>query len=133
MPTPSIVTTTNKGAKSNIGPVAAADIERGLRLSPAGLGLMLSGSVGAGGVAAAASGSLAERWGTSRFLSAVLLLWAASAVLCAAVPDGDGFIAVFVLTMIGAGLVDMAMNAAAAAGVGSDAAAMVRFHALFNG
>ena len=45
---------------------------------------------------------------------------------------GVAFVVTFVLSMMTAGLVDMAMNAAAADGVAGDAGRMMRFHALFN-
>ena len=89
-------------------------------------------SIGAGGVAAAASGGLAERWGTARFLSRTLVGWGVVLLAAAGVAGGAPFVVTFVLTMMTAGLVDMAMNAAAAAGVAGDAGRMMRFHALFN-
>jgi len=112
--------------------VAATNIERSLHLSAGRLGLLLSVSIGAGGVAAAASGGLAERWGTARFLSRTLVGWGVVLLATAGVAGGAPFVITFVLTMMTAGLVDMAMNAAAAAGVAGDAGRMMRFHALFN-
>ena len=112
--------------------VAAADVQRALHLSPGGLGLLLSASVGMGGVAAAASGALAERWGVGVFLARTLVLWGLSAVVAGFTSGGAVFVAFFVLAMVAAGLVDMAMNAGAAAGVGGDAGRMLKFHALFN-
>ncbi len=113
--------------------VAATDVERSLHLSHAGLGLLLSVSVGAGGVAAAASGGLAERWGTARTLAWAMVLWGAVSAAATISAGRVLFVAAFVLAMVSAGLVDMAMNAAAAAGLRGDAGRMVRFHALFNG
>src|ERR1700684_3479602 len=112
--------------------VAAANIEHSLHLSSGGFGLLLSVSIGAGGAAAAASGGLAERWGTARFLSRTLVGWGVVLLATAGVARGTGFVVTFVLSMMTAGLVDMAMNAAAAAGVAGDAGRMMRFHALFN-
>ena len=112
--------------------VAATDIEHSLHLSAGRLGLLLSVSIGAGGTAAAASGGLAERWGTARFLSRTLAGWGVTCLVAAAVARGTPFVLTFVVTMMTAGLVDMAMNAAAAAGVAGDAGRMMRFHALFN-
>ncbi len=112
--------------------VAATNIEHSLHLSAGRLGLLLSASIGAGGVAAAASGGLAERWGTARFLSRTLVGWGVVSLAAAGVGGGTSFVITFVLTMMTAGLVDMAMNAAAAAGVAGDAGRMMRFHALFN-
>jgi MFS family permease len=112
--------------------VAATNIEHSLHLSAGRLGLLLSASIGAGGLAAAASGGLAERWGTARFLSRTLVGWGVVSLAAAGVASGGAFVLTFVLTMTTAGLVDMAMNAAAAAGVAGDAGRMMRFHALFN-
>ena len=112
--------------------VAAADVQRSLHVSLAGLGLLLSGSVGIGGVAAAVSGAVAERWGTRVFLARALVLWGVAAVVAGVSSSRTLFVAFFVLSMVGAGLVDMAMNAGAAAGVGGDARRMMQFHALFN-
>jgi hypothetical protein len=112
--------------------VAAANIEHSLHLSAGRLGLLLSASIGAGGVAAAGSGGLAERWGTARFLSRTLVGWGVVLLATAGVARGAAFVVTFVLSMMTAGLVDMAMNAAAAAGVAGDAGRMMRFHALFN-
>jgi MFS family permease len=112
--------------------VAATNIEHSLHISTGRLGLLLSLSIGAGGAAAAASGGLAERWGTARFLSRTLVAWGLVLLAAAAVSGGAAFVATFVLSMMTAGLVDMAMNAAAAAGVAGDAGRMMRFHALFN-
>ncbi len=112
--------------------VAAADVQRALHLSPAGLGLLVSCWVGVGGLAAASSGALAERWGVRSFLARALLLWGAGAVAAGMTSSGAVFVAFFVLAMVAAGLVDMAMNAGAAVGAGGDARRMLRLHALFN-
>jgi MFS family permease len=112
--------------------VAATNIEHNLHLSAGRLGLLLSVSIGAGGLAAAASGGLAERWGTARFMSRTLVGWGVVLLASAAVGGGLPFVVAFVLSMMTAGLVDMAMNAAAAEGVAGDAGRMMRFHAFFN-
>jgi MFS family permease len=112
--------------------VAATNIEHNLHLSTGRLGLLLSVSIGAGGVAAAVSGGLAERWGTARFMSRTLVGWGVVLLASAGVGGGAPFVITFVLSMMTAGLVDMAMNAAAAEGVAGDAGRMMRFHAFFN-
>jgi MFS family permease len=113
--------------------VAATNIEHNLHISTGRLGLLLSVSIGAGGVAAAASGGLAERWGTARFMSRTLVAWGVVLLASAGVTGGAPFVITFVLSMMTAGLVDMAMNSAAAEGVAGDAGRMMRFHAFFNG
>lgn len=112
--------------------VAAADIESGLHLSSADLGLLLSVAVGAGGIAAAGAGGLAERWGPSRTLATALCGWGAVSLAAAFVP-GRAFLLLFVAAMVFAGLVDMAMNTAATAALAGRAGRMVQVHALFNG
>src|SRR5580692_12863895 len=112
--------------------VAATNIAHNLHLSAGRLGLLLSGSIGAGGLAAATSGGLAERWGTARFMSRTLVGWGVVLLASAGVAGGAAFVTTFVLSMMTAGLVDMAMNAAAAEGVAGDAGRMMRFHAFFN-
>jgi MFS family permease len=112
--------------------VAATNIEHNLHISTGRLGLLLSVSIGAGGVAAAASGGLAERWGTARFMSRALVAWGVVLLATAGVASGAPFVITFVLSMMTAGLVDMAMNSAAAEGVAGDASRMMRFHAFFN-
>ncbi|MGH9017346.1 MAG: MFS transporter, partial [Acidimicrobiales bacterium] len=112
--------------------VAATNIEQSLHLSAGRLGLLLSLSIGAGGLAAGASGGLAERWGTARFLRRTELAWGIVLLATAGVSRGAPFVATFVVAMMTAGLVDMAMNAGAADAVAGDAGRMIRFHALFN-
>jgi hypothetical protein len=112
--------------------VAAVDAERRLHLSDGGLGLLLSVSVVAGGVVAAAFGAATHRIGTARALATALGAWAACLLGAAVVPSRAGFFVLFVATMIVAGTVDAAMNTAVAIGARGDGATMVRFHALFN-
>ena len=113
--------------------VAAADVERGSHLSAGGLGVVLSASVGTGGVLAVGVGGLAGRWGARRLLASTLVPWGVGSLAAATVGGRIAFLAVFALAMMLAGLVDMAMNTAAAAGLVGQPGRMVRFHALFNG
>jgi MFS family permease len=112
--------------------VATADVEKYTGLSNAGLGLLLSGSVGAGGIAAAAAGGAMSRSGPDRLLSIFLIPWGIFSIAASLVPGKAAFLASFALAVSSAGLVDMAMNSAATVGLGGSAGAMVRFHALFN-
>jgi hypothetical protein len=112
--------------------VAAVDVERRLHLSHGRLGLLLTASVAAGGVVAAASGGVTHRMGTSRALAGALVLWGACVLGAAAAPGEAAFFVLFVAAMVLAGSVDAAMNTAVAIGAGGDPATMVRFHALFN-
>src|SRR5579862_318134 len=112
--------------------VATADVEKYARLSNAALGLLLSASVGAGGIAAAAAGGAMSRSGPDRLLSIFLIPWGICSVAASVVPGRAAFLASFALAVSSAGLVDMAMNSAATVGLGGSAGSMVRFHALFN-
>jgi len=112
--------------------VAAVDVERRLHLSHGRLGLLLSASVAAGGIVAAAFGSLTHRMGTARSLSGALAAWGASVLGVALAPGTAAFFVLFVAAMVLAGTVDAAMNTVVAIGARGDPATMVRFHALFN-
>jgi MFS family permease len=112
--------------------VATADVERYTGLSNAGLGLLLSGSVAAGGIAAAAAGGAMSRSGPDRLLAVLLVPWGLCSIAASLVPGKAAFLAAFALAVASAGLVDMAMNSAATVGLGGSAGSMVRFHALFN-
>jgi MFS family permease len=112
--------------------VATVDVERYTGLSNAGLGVLLSGSIAAGGVAAAIAGQAMSRSGPDRLLPVLLVPWGLCSIAAAAVPGRFAFVAVFALAIASAGLVDMAMNTAATVGLGGSPGRMVRFHALFN-
>jgi MFS family permease len=112
--------------------VATVDIERYTGLSNAGLGILLSGSIAAGGVAAATAGQAMARFGPDRLLPALLVPWGLCSIAAAAVPGRFAFVAVFALAIASAGLVDMAMNTTATVALGGSPGGMVRFHALFN-
>ena len=112
--------------------VATTDVERYTGLSNAGLGLLLSGSIAAGGAAAAIAGQAMSRSGPDRLLPVLLIPWGLLSVAASVVPGRYAFVAVFALAVASAGLVDMAMNTAATVGLGGSPGGMVRFHALFN-
>ncbi|MHB8680577.1 MAG: MFS transporter [Acidimicrobiales bacterium] len=112
--------------------VAAADIQRTLGLSTGGLGVLLSVSVGSGGIAAAASTSVVERWGAPLFVVRAVLFWGLAGLAAGLVPGRAAFVVAMIAAVVGAGLVDMAMNTAAADRLRGDASAMMRLHALFN-
>lgn len=112
--------------------VAAADVERGFGLSHGRFGVLLSVSLAAAAVANAVGGALAERHGTQRTLSIALALWGAALVAGAVAPSLAFFAAALVAVIAAGGVIDVTMNVAATSGLGSDAGAMVRFHAFFN-
>ncbi|HYA68789.1 MAG TPA: MFS transporter, partial [Acidimicrobiales bacterium] len=112
--------------------VAAIDVERRLRLSHGGLGLLLSASVAAGGVVAAATGGVTHRMGTTRSLAAALAVWGCCVLGVSLAPGTAVFSVLFVSAMVVAGTVDAAMNTVVGIGARGDPSTMVRFHALFN-
>ena len=112
--------------------VAAVDAQRRLHLSDGGLGLLLTVSIVAGGLVAAAFGAATHRMGTGRALSIGLAAWGVCVLGVAVAPGRAGFFALFVAAMVVAGTVDAAMNTAVALGAPGDGATMVRFHARFN-
>jgi Major Facilitator Superfamily len=112
--------------------VATAEVERYTGLSNAGLGLLLSASVATGGGGAALAGGALARLGPDRLLPIVLVPWGVCSMAAGIVPGRVEFVGTFALAITAAGLVDMAMNAAATVGLGGSAGGMVRFHGLFN-
>jgi MFS family permease len=113
--------------------VVALDVQRFLGFSDAELGLLLAATVFGGVLANATGGILAERIGTRRLLSGALVLWGALLFGVAAVTNTWAFCLLFLATVAGGGLVDVVMNVAGTAALGSESARLLRLHALFNG
>lgn len=112
--------------------VAVADVESDFGLSHGQFGLLLSLALAAAAVANALGGALAERHGTRRTLAISLALWAVALLAGAVAPSLALFALAFVAVVAAGGVVDVTMNVAAIAGLGSEGSAVVRFHALFN-
>jgi MFS family permease len=112
--------------------VAAADVERALRLSHAGFGVLLSVALAGAGLTNAIGGSLAERHGTRTVLAASLSGWAGLFAVAAIAPTrfplGLALVGLFTV----AGIVDVVMNVAATAAFADAPGGLVRFHARFN-
>ncbi|HEV3227803.1 MAG TPA: MFS transporter [Acidimicrobiales bacterium] len=113
--------------------VVALDVQRFLDFSDAQLGLLLAATVFGGAIANGAGGVIAERHGTRAVLSSALVVWGAFLALLAAVTSSIVFCGVFLVTVSAGGLVDVAMNVAATAALGSTPGRLLRLHALFNG
>lgn len=112
--------------------VAAVDIEQALHLSNGGFGLLLSlALVGAGG-SNAVGGTLCERHGTGPVLGAALAIWSAILLLGSVVREALAMELVIVAMVATAGLVDIAINVAATAALGSQPGRLVAFHGRFN-
>jgi MFS family permease len=115
--------------------VSAADVERGLGLSHARFGLVLSAGLAGAAVANGIGGALAERLGTSRVLSGSLALWGGLLLVGAAVTELAvpwSFAVALVASIAIGGVVDVVMNVAAIAALADRPGALVRFHARFN-
>ena len=113
--------------------VAALDVQRFLEFSDAQLGLLLAATVFGGAMANGAGGVIAERHGTRLVLASSLAAWAVLLVLLASTTNRAVFCLAFLVTVSAGGLVDVTMNVAATAALGSSAARLLRMHALFNG
>jgi MFS family permease len=113
--------------------VVALDVQRFLEFSDAQLGLLLASTVIGGVVANGAGGVIAERHGTRTVLTAALVVWGLLLLALAATTNRTLFCATFLLTVSGGGLVDVTMNVAATAALGTSPARLLRLHALFNG
>jgi MFS family permease len=132
-----------------MGPVAAAFITFGLfwgswavmvfniqhtfALSDAELGFVLALAIALAGASSAVMAHLANRVGARRLLWSALLAWSALLVVMSAVHQKWAFVGALVLVEIAGGSIDTAMNAEASHRLNGRPAALVRFHALFNG
>src|SRR3954470_9518378 len=112
--------------------VVALDVQRFLEFSDAQLGLLLAATVCGGAVANAAGGVMAERHGTRLVLSTALLVWVILLALLAGILDRAGFCVAFLFAVSAGGLVDVTMNVAATAALGTQPTRLLRMHALFN-
>ena len=113
--------------------VVALDVQRFLEFSDAQLGLLLAATVFGGAVANGAGGVIAERHGTRAVLASSLAVWAGLLVVLAATTNRIVFCTTFLVTVSAGGLVDVTMNVAATAALGSWPSRLLRMHALFNG
>ncbi len=112
--------------------VAAVDIERALRLDNGGFGLLLSLALIGAGASNAVGGTLCERHGTGRVLAVALVVWSAFLLLGSLVREAWAMELAIIAMVATAGLVDIAINVAATAALGSQPGRLVRFHGRFN-
>jgi MFS family permease len=112
--------------------VITADLERALELGHGGFGLLLAVALAGSAAVNAATGPLAERWGTSVTLARSQLAWAASVVVLALAPTPWVLAPACVLTLCLGGAVDVAMNVVATVAFADEPGRLVRFHARFN-
>ena len=112
--------------------VVALDVQRFFEFSDAQLGLLLAATAFGGAMVNGAGGVLAERHGTRAVLSSSLLVWGTLILGLAATSNRIVFCALFLATVSSGGLVDVTMNVAGTAALGSSPARLLRLHALFN-
>jgi MFS family permease len=113
--------------------VVALDVQRFLGFSDAQLGLLLAATVFGGVAANGTGGVLAERYGTRTLLPLALVLWGALLAAVAATTNEWAFCILFLAAVAAGGFVDVVMNVAGTAALGSESARLLRLHALFNG
>jgi MFS family permease len=113
--------------------VMVFNIQRTFSLSDSGLGVLLAVAIAVAGASSAVMAHLADRVGARRLLWIALLAWAGLLVLLSAAPARWTFVGALVLVEIAGGSIDTAMNAEASHRLIGHPAALVRFHALFNG
>jgi MFS family permease len=112
--------------------VEAVNIEGALHLNNGGFGLLLSVAlIGAAG-SNAVGGSLCERHGTGQVLTVALAAWSVFLVLGSLVREALATELVIVAMVATAGLVDIAINVAATAALGTQPGRLVAFHGRFN-
>ena len=112
--------------------MALPDIQRTFHLNDGSLGLVLAISVGVAGFAGAVVGRLARRFPALHLLSALMVIWALSAVPVSLTHSVVLFAVAFGLAQIAAGCVDAAMNAPVTVHFIGYSGALVRFHSIFN-
>ena len=112
--------------------VTAADVRRFLGVGYGRFGLLGSAAIAGGAAAAAAAGPIAERLGTTAGLSAAELAFGGLVVVAASARWPVAFALLWVGAVGANGAVDVVMNVAATAALGSEPGRLVRFHALFN-
>jgi MFS family permease len=112
--------------------VVALDVQRFLGFSDAQLGLLLAATAIGGVLANATGGVLAERLGTRALLSTALVVWGLLLLGLSLTTNRWVFCVLFLAAVAGGGLVDVVMNVAGTAALGSESARLLRLHALFN-
>jgi MFS family permease len=109
------------------------NLQRTFALSDADLGVVLAIAIAVAGGSSAVMAHLANRVGARRLLWISLLAWAGLLVVMSSMQQRWAFVGALIAVEIAGGSIDTAMNAEAAHRLVGQPAALVRFHALFNG
>lgn len=113
--------------------VMVFNIQHTFALSDAELGFVLALAIALAGASSAVMAHVANRVGARRLLWTALLAWSGLLVVMSTVHQKWAFVGALVLVEIAGGSIDTAMNAEASHRLNGRPAALVRFHALFNG
>jgi MFS family permease len=113
--------------------VMVFNIQHTFALSDSELGFVLALAIALAGASSAVMAHLTNRVGARRLLWSALLAWSALLVVMSTVHQKWAFVGALVLVEIAGGSIDTAMNAEASHRLTGRPAALVRFHALFNG
>jgi MFS family permease len=113
--------------------VMVFNLQRTFALSDAELGFVLALAIALAGASSAVMAHLANRVGARRLLWIALFAWSGLLVVMSAIQQKWGFVGALVAVEIAGGSIDTAMNAEASHRLMGQPAALVRFHALFNG
>jgi MFS family permease len=113
--------------------VMVFNLQRTFALSDAELGFVLALAIALAGASSAVMAHLSNRVGARRLLWIALFAWSGLLVVMSAVQQKWGFVGALVAVEIAGGSIDTAMNAEASHRLMGQPAALVRFHALFNG
>jgi MFS family permease len=109
------------------------NLQRTFALSDADLGVVLAIAIAVAGGSSAVMAHLANRVGARRLLWISLLAWSGLLVVMSSMQQRWAFVGALIAVEIAGGSIDTAMNAEAAHRLLGQPAALVRFHALFNG
>jgi MFS family permease len=113
--------------------VMVFNIQHTFALSDAELGFVLALAIALAGASSAVMAHVTNRVGARRLLWTALLAWSGLLVVMSTVHQKWAFVGALVLVEIAGGSIDTAMNAEASHRLNGRPAALVRFHALFNG
>ena len=109
------------------------NIQHAFSLSDSAVGVLLAIAVAVAGASSAVMAHLADRVGARRLLWIALFAWSGLLMIMATIHQRWPFTVALVLVEIAGGSIDTAMNADASHRLVDNPAALVRFHALFNG
>jgi predicted MFS family arabinose efflux permease len=109
------------------------NIQRAFHFSDSAIGVLLAVAVAVAAVTSVVVAHLSDRVGPRRLLWIALFVWATLLALMSLTHDRWAFAGALVAVEIAGGCIDTGMNAEASHRLVGNPAALVRFHAIFNG